>query len=212
MVQDCETLLTIRDALEGDAELEWNADTPITEWEGVTVDGSPLRVTELDLPNQGLTGIIPPELGRLTALKSLILRDSWSRAAKNPNWLTGGIPAELGNLTALETMDLSGNLLTGPIPQELGNLAALKTLDLHTNLLSGPLPPELGGLTALERLYLEGNYLSGPISPELSTIARLQGFNLAGNYLTGCVSAELSKMWISASGLENCESDAGATR
>ena len=56
LVSDCETLLTMRDTLAGSAELEWNEDMHIYEWDGVTVDGSPPRVHELALWQRGLRG------------------------------------------------------------------------------------------------------------------------------------------------------------
>ena len=52
LVSDCNALLAARDALAGSATLNWSASTPISVWYGVTVDGTPLRVTELDLVRQ----------------------------------------------------------------------------------------------------------------------------------------------------------------
>ena len=44
---DRERLLTLRDVLEGGgAELDWTVSTPAGEWEGVTVSGTPPRVTD----------------------------------------------------------------------------------------------------------------------------------------------------------------------
>ncbi len=181
LVRDCETLLTIRDALAGDAEIDWNADTPITEWDGVTVDGSPLRVRELELPDRGLSGVIPPELGRLTKLRSLNLRNS--PYSPNPTRVYGA--------------PLSYYRTPFPTPQPTPN---------H-NRLTGTIPAELGNLTELETLALEGNYLSAPIPPELSTLANLVEVDLSGNYLAGCVPVELPEIWVEASGLERCKPD-----
>ena len=153
LVQDCETLLRIRDALAGDAILNWSADAPISNWEGLSIEGSPLRVTGLDLHNlkpTRLTGVIPPELGHLANLEVLDLQG---------NRLSGGIPPELGSLTALRHLDLAGNHLTGSIPPEIGNLSGLDSLDLSDNGLSGVIPPELGNLTGLTELRIEGNFV-----------------------------------------------------
>ena len=65
LAADCAVLLAARDALAGDGALNWSADVPVTEWDGVTVSGTPRRVTGLDLRNRGLTGNIPWLLGRL---------------------------------------------------------------------------------------------------------------------------------------------------
>ena len=65
LVADCEALLRARDALRGDASLDWGGGLAVAEWEGVAVSGEPPRVTGLDLRGKGLTGSIPRELRRL---------------------------------------------------------------------------------------------------------------------------------------------------
>ena len=86
LIADCEALLASRDALSGSATLNWSESTRISHWEGVTVAGSPTRVTGLDLRNQGLTGNIPAELRQLPNLQLLRL---------SGNELTECIPGEL---------------------------------------------------------------------------------------------------------------------
>ena len=49
LVADCEALLSSRDTLAGTGTLDWSASTPIANWDGVTVDGTPQRVTSLSL-------------------------------------------------------------------------------------------------------------------------------------------------------------------
>ena len=70
LVSDCEALLAAKDTLAGTSLLNWSERTPIVEWTGVTLAGSPLRVTGLDLSERGLTGNLPPVLGSLTNLQS----------------------------------------------------------------------------------------------------------------------------------------------
>ena len=96
LVQDCETLLTVRDILAGEASLNWSAGIPIMEWKGVTVDGDPLRVVGLSLVRSGLTGEIPAELGALASLRWLML---------GSNRLTGKIPEALGRLSNPESTE-----------------------------------------------------------------------------------------------------------
>ena len=98
-----------------------------------------------------LAGPIPPELGNLTNLRSLNLRN---------NRLSGPIPRELAQLTNLERLDLAGNKLTGRIPRELGQLTELRTLRLRDNDLSGRIPSELAQLANLVYLNFEGNALT----------------------------------------------------
>ena len=110
LVSDCEALLAAQDTLAGTASLNWSADTPITEWNGVVLGETSGRVTELDLGALGLNGRIPKELGGLSNLQSLDLSD---------NKLTGTIPTELGSLANLQKLYLGGNLLTGCVPAGL---------------------------------------------------------------------------------------------
>ena len=110
LVADCEALLASRDTLAGTGTLDWSASTPIANWDGVTVGGTPQRVIDLSLEDKGLTGLIPPELGNLAYLQYLVLHS---------NQLTGPIPAELGNLNNLEALYLGENNLTGCIPVSL---------------------------------------------------------------------------------------------
>ncbi len=114
LVGDCEALLRIRDQLEGDAVLNWSADLPMKEWIGVTIEGSPGRVTVLDLiARPSLNGVIPPEMSQLTSLRELRL---------NGNRLFGGFPQELGSLDNLSVLDLASNLhLEGCVPAQLAS-------------------------------------------------------------------------------------------
>ncbi len=184
----------------------WLSDRPLESWYGVTVNAEG-RVTEIDLPNNNLsgsltselgyleelavlrvdrnqlTGTIPPAVGMLTRLQHLVL---------SSNQLTGVIPPELGQLAGLEELALSINRLSGSIPAELGDLAGLTSLSLSVNELTGPIPVELGRLEQLTSLRLDQNRLSGPIPPELSGLTELQSLVLADNQLTGSIPSRLS--------------------
>ncbi len=151
LVQDCEALLGMRDKLAGSGSLNWNADTSIRQWEGVVLDGSPLRVHGLNLGFNGLTGTLPPELDQLTELRWLDLAGGGDTEA---SVLTGAIPPELGNLTKLDFLLIGTNFLSGSVPPELGNLANLRTLELGPHFLSGCIPEGLSRLW-VERTELE---------------------------------------------------------
>ena len=87
LVADCVALLASRDALRGEASLDWGGDLAIGRWEGVAVEGEPPRVTGLDLRDKGLTGSIPRTLRRL--------RLDEVRLAGNA--LTGCVPSAFGD-------------------------------------------------------------------------------------------------------------------
>jgi hypothetical protein len=107
-------------------------------WYGVTVEND--HVTKIILLYNNLVGSIPSQLGNLTGLDNLNLKN---------NQLSGTIPAELGNLNSLENFYLNTNQLSGAIPGELGNLTPLKILYLNNNYLDGPIPTNLTNLTNL---------------------------------------------------------------
>lgn len=188
LVRDCETLMVVRDKLAGDFLLNWSADTPITDWWGVEIrEDKPSRVEALELSGinwmyrsyavrylvlfsaivglpvdyngPALTGFIPPELGKLTGLRTLSL--SYNR-------LRGGIPAELGELMGLQHLDLANSGVTGSVPAELGDILFLDTLYLSSNSLSGSIPPELGKLRLLRDLSFVKSGLTGCVPRTLT--------------------------------------------
>ncbi len=163
----------------------WKDDsTDIGEWFGVGVDRSG-RVISLELSSNGLTGSIPPELGRLADLRLLHL---------GFNSLTGSIPSQLGDLARLESLALSFNSLAGSIPDSLGGLSNLFQLFLSSNSLTGSIPPELGGLDGLLSLDLSSNDLTGTIPRSLGELSNLVGLLLGDNDLTGSIPADLGSL------------------
>ena len=185
LVADCEALMSARDALAGEASLLWSTEVPIGLWPAITMDGDPLRVTEVSLLDHGLTGEIPAELGNLDGLVELHL---------GLNELSGRIPPELGNLSSLEVLHLWSNELEGEIPAELGSLSELKELHLWYNFLSGPIPSQLGNLSELDELHLDHNLLTGPIPGEFGELEDLTELYLDDNQLTGEIPAELGSL------------------
>ncbi len=179
LVADCLVLYYgVREKLAGTATLDWGADTALASWRGVSVGGEPRRVTGLRLEDAGLDGVVPAELGGLSALTLLDLSD---------NSLGGEIPASLGGLSGLESLDLEYNRLSGGIPVELGVLKRLRQLSLSANRLTGPIPPVLGGLARLVTLDLAQNRLTGRVPDELSTLPAIRYLSLGSNQLTGAV-------------------------
>ena len=159
----------------------WLTDAPLEEWHGVETDADG-AVVSLDLRLNGLDGPIPPDLGGLAELDTLIFFI---------NRLTGPIPSALGGLAKAKLVVLAGNRLSGPIPPELGGLAGLEELFLNGNRLTF-VPPELGKLGNLQALALSSNQLTS-VPPELGGLAQLEDLSLARNELTS-VPPELGKL------------------
>ena len=151
-------------------------------WYGVTTNAENTYVRAIALTSNNLDGTIPPELGNLTNLETLLLY---------LNQLDGSIPAQLGNLPILSTLSLHTNQLDGEIPDELGNLANLTYLRLSNNLLSGGIPSTFGQLTKLQQLSLANNRLTGIIPAGLGGLSNLILLDLNNNQLSGPIPAEL---------------------
>ncbi|MCY3507217.1 MAG: hypothetical protein OXH41_13755 [Chloroflexi bacterium] len=134
LVDDAIALLAWRDTLGGTATLDWSGGRAISSWTGVTVAGTPRRVTKLELANSGLTGELSGLLGELTGLTQLRL---------DGNALTGRIPSKAALLTGLTHVYLGGNALTGCLPPALravpnGDLATLGFKDCGAPVVAGP--------------------------------------------------------------------------
>lgn len=135
LVHDCETLLSVMDALTGTATLNWSADTAMSGWDGVATGGEPSRVTSITLSGKNLSGSVPPELGGLHGLTTLNLGN---------NQLSGVIPSDLGKLMNLSTLELGTNKLSGNIPERLEDLKNLSRLRLAGgNAFTGCIPQGL---------------------------------------------------------------------
>ena len=209
LARDCEALLEARDALAGTATLDWSAETPISDWQGVGFDEDGDRVTWVALRNEGLNGTIPASLGRLSMVMQLILHS---------NDLTGGIPAELGGLAHLEKLLLHNNRLTGPIPDLSGasslkmlwlsgtdmaltdgvptwlnSMGSLESLSLWGNNLGGEMP-DLSGMSSLKELRLQSTGLTGEIPASLGNVTSLVDLYLHSNELTGEIPVELGQL------------------
>eukprot|EP00241_Pyramimonas_parkeae_P012156 CAMPEP_0114249738 /NCGR_PEP_ID=MMETSP0058-20121206/14313_1 /TAXON_ID=36894 /ORGANISM="Pyramimonas parkeae, CCMP726" /LENGTH=222 /DNA_ID=CAMNT_0001363325 /DNA_START=46 /DNA_END=714 /DNA_ORIENTATION=- len=93
---------------------------------------SPSTCTRCDIPNSGLSGTIPTEIGTLTRITHLGLGTN--------RRITGTLPTELGMLTSLTNLFFDYNQLTGSIPNELSALTRAKFLVCYNAALCGDVP------------------------------------------------------------------------
>ena len=139
----------------------------------------------LDIYDNGLTGPIPPEFGRLTNLENLYLIR---------NQLSGTIPPQLGQMRSLKHLDVASNRISGSIPAELAQIATLQSFAAGNNQLEGIIPPEIGELTELRALGLSDNMLTGPIPASLGNLKELVFVSMTDNNLSGDIPASLGKL------------------
>ena len=99
---DIDALTALYNAANGDnweRSRNWLTDAPVSKWYGITTDAEG-RVARLGLDDNNLSGTIPPELGSIANMESLILSD---------NQLTGEFPPELTKLTELTRLYFYNN-------------------------------------------------------------------------------------------------------
>ncbi|KAK7324501.1 hypothetical protein VNO77_28101 [Canavalia gladiata] len=123
-----------------------------------------MKLVNISLLGNRLTGSIPKELGNITTLKSLVLEF---------NQLSEELPPELGNLLQLERLLLTSNYFTGNLPATFAKLIALKHIRLGDNQFSGPIPDLIRSWRNLEILVMQGSGFSGPIPSAISFLKNL---------------------------------------
>ncbi|CAI0540140.1 unnamed protein product [Linum tenue] len=135
----------------------------------------------LDLSNNDLSGVIPPQLMGLTSL-SMNLNLSH-------NHFVGNIPIEVENLKNLGSLDLSYNMISNNIPSSLGKCVSLEFVQLQANLLRGTIPSSLDSLRGIRLFDVSSNNLSGQIPKFFEKMNSLQLLNLSYNKFEGEVPA-----------------------
>jgi len=146
------------------------------EWYGLNCDENN-KVRAIAFDDEGLSGLIPDEVGLLTELQNFIV--------KNHNDLRGPIPATIGNLSALKQLGLYGNNLSGSIPSDVTNAYGLRYINLENNRLSGSIPTTIERLTELETLVLSNNMLQGKFPTSQLSKTGVKHISLSNNRLIG---------------------------
>lgn len=118
-------------------------------WFGVECSDG--KVITLKLRDLCLEGTLAPEVGQLTYLRYIYLRN---------NSFSGIIPKEIGELKELEVLDLGYNNFTGPFPLDPGNNISLSILLLDNNEFISSLSPEINDLKVISESQVDENQIS----------------------------------------------------
>ncbi|XP_043712222.1 leucine-rich repeat receptor-like tyrosine-protein kinase PXC3 isoform X2 [Telopea speciosissima] len=150
-------------------------------------DGKLSQLTYLELDNNKLTGLVPPQLGTFQRLALLNLAQ---------NDLYGLLPKELGNLHQLQVLKLQSNKLTGEIPQEYSQLWKLSILNISRNSLNSSIPSAISSLGNLTILDLRENRFDGSIPDSIGNLNSLLELQLGDNKLSGKIPSMPGKLQI----------------
>ena len=103
----------------------------------------------LELNACRLQGTVPPQIGSLHDMTSIMLFD---------NQLTGSLPSSIGSLVNLRTLVVSSNKFRGKIPASLAQSQQIRHLDAAFNSFNGPFPDSATeALVALHDVRLNDN-------------------------------------------------------
>ncbi|XP_057819346.2 receptor-like protein 54 [Cryptomeria japonica] len=119
------------------------------------------NLQNLNLGDNNFRGMIPYEFGKLSELKSLLIKN---------NQLTGSLPPSISNCTDLYFLDVGQNFFKGHISKSIGNLSKLKVLAMRKNNFGGSIPAEIGQLKSLQILDLSSNRLSGLVPDSIFSL------------------------------------------
>ena len=72
LVADCKTLLALNSTLAGTATLNWSVESAMSAWDGVSLGGTPRRVTRLALGPEGIDGEYPAGDGKSHGVEPVV--------------------------------------------------------------------------------------------------------------------------------------------
>lgn len=169
-------------------------------------------VTEIELSNQNLTGVVP--------LDSICQLQSLEKLSLGFNRFNGPIMADLKKCVKLKYLDLGNNFFSGSSIPDISTLGQLQYLHLNNSSFSGTFPwkslhnvtglielsvgdnffepfqfpDEVLQLTNLTVLYLSHCNMQGTIPTGIGNLKQLTSMELSDNNMTGKIPAEIGNL------------------
>jgi len=174
-----------------DTSNNWLSSNDECSWDGIICfdeDAYPELshlVSKISLPQYGVSGSLPPEIGYLSHLRNLTLSE---------NDITGPLPSTITKLTNLLALDLEKNKIQGQLPNNMDQFKSLLYIHLSSNKLKGKIPPSLGNIATLQSINFKENDFSGIIPIEILNLSQLKQLNLAKNELIGVIPGDIDNL------------------
>ncbi|WCJ35636.1 Leucine-rich receptor-like protein kinase family protein [Euphorbia peplus] len=210
---ELQILLTLKTSLHNSNTNVFNSWLPsisVCNFTGITCN-SGNSVTEIDLSNRNLTGILP--------LDSVCNLQFLNKLSLGFNSLSGKIMTNLNSCTELKYLDLGNNHFSGQFPEfsalsqlqhlylnqsgfsgafpwkSLQNITNLVTLSVGDNPLEPTsFPSEILKLVKLNWLYLSNCSLTDEIPTDIGNLSELISFEVSDNNLSGEIPSEIGKL------------------
>ncbi|GLT65847.1 hypothetical protein SLA2020_382520 [Shorea laevis] len=150
------------------------------------------QLEKIGFPWNNLSGPMPPNLGRLSALKWLLLEGNQLENMEGDEF---SFLASLTNCSELSILELGQNRFKGHLPTSITNLSRkLKYLSIMLNQISGRLPDGIGNLTGLTSLKFRRNFLIGEIPNTIGKLDKLNELSIAVNQLSGTIPSSIGNL------------------
>ncbi|CAI0464250.1 unnamed protein product [Linum tenue] len=142
------------------------------------------NLVTLQLFQNELSGVVPPEFGGFTKLVNLSLYE---------NQLSGHLPENLGSVSGFDFIDVSENYLTGPIPPNMCKKGVMRGLLMLQNNFTGGIPASYANCTTLLRFRVSKNSLSGEIPAGIWGLPNVNIIDIEDNQFEGRLTADIRK-------------------
>ncbi|KAE8715761.1 Leucine-rich repeat receptor-like serine/threonine-protein kinase BAM1 [Hibiscus syriacus] len=209
-ISELRALIAVKSSITGDPQSylsNWNANTPLCSFTGITCDYTRRHVTSIDLTNFTLTGTFPlacpsPFLQNFSVAANQLAGPIPRNSPPSPVFVISTfptmfstLPVSVTELPNLRHLHLGGNYFSGQIPSSYGRWEHLEYLAVSGNELDGVIPPEIGNLTKLQQLYIGYfNTFEGGLPAEIGNLSELVRFDAANCMLSGVIPLEIGKL------------------